>query len=77
MAQAALAQRQYASFSQEAVDKIVEAAALAVVEARIPLAQAAFDETGRGVMEDKARSAAFSQRTHCALFMYLSDTAGH
>jgi acetaldehyde dehydrogenase/alcohol dehydrogenase len=47
------AQRAYASFSQEQVDKIFREAALAAAEARIPLAQMAADESGMGVVEDK------------------------
>ena len=47
------AQAEFATFSQEQVDKIFKAAALAANKARIPLAQLAYDETGYGVMEDK------------------------
>ena len=48
-----LAQSQYATYSQEQVDKIFRAAALAAANARISLARLAADETGMGVMEDK------------------------
>ena len=47
------AQRAYATFSQEQVDKIFLAAATAANKARIPLAQAAVKETGMGIVEDK------------------------
>ncbi len=47
------AQRQFAEFSQEQVDKIFLAAATAANKARIPLAKLAVAETGMGVMEDK------------------------
>ena len=39
---------------QEKVDKIVQAAAVAALNAHGPLALAAVEETGRGVVEDKA-----------------------
>lgn len=47
------AQEIYSGFSQEQVDKIFRHAALAAVDARIPLAQMAAEETGMGVIEDK------------------------
>ncbi len=47
------AQKIYASFSQEQVDKIFKAAATAADKARIPLARMAVEETGMGVVEDK------------------------
>ena len=47
------AQAQYANFSQEQVDKIFKAAALAAADARITLAKMAANETGMGVIEDK------------------------
>ncbi|NMA47804.1 MAG: iron-containing alcohol dehydrogenase, partial [Lentisphaerae bacterium] len=47
------AQSRYAEYSQEAVDTIFRAAALAANEARIPLAKLAVEETGMGVVEDK------------------------
>ncbi|MGI6229432.1 MAG: bifunctional acetaldehyde-CoA/alcohol dehydrogenase [Tractidigestivibacter sp.] len=47
------AQAEFATFSQEQVDKIFYAAAMAANKARIPLAQMAVEETGMGVMEDK------------------------
>lgn len=47
------AQRKYATFTQEQVDKIFRAAAIAAAQHRIPLAKLAVEETGMGVMEDK------------------------
>ncbi len=47
------AQAEYANFSQEQVDKIFRAAALAAADARISLAKMAANETGMGVIEDK------------------------
>ena len=47
------AQKQFATYSQEQVDKIFQAAALAANRARIPLAKMAVAETGMGVVEDK------------------------
>lgn len=49
----AKAQAQYANFSQEQVDIIFRAAALAAADARISLAKMAATETGMGVLEDK------------------------
>lgn len=48
------AQAEFATFTQEQVDKIFYTAALAANKARIPLAKMAVEETGMGVMEDKA-----------------------
>ena len=47
------AQKIYAAYSQEQVDKIFFAAAMAANKARIPLAKMAVQETGMGVVEDK------------------------
>jgi acetaldehyde dehydrogenase/alcohol dehydrogenase len=47
------AQRAYAAFSQEQVDRIFFAAARAAAKERIPLAKMAVAETGMGVVEDK------------------------
>ncbi|MBP1573692.1 MAG: bifunctional acetaldehyde-CoA/alcohol dehydrogenase [Oscillospiraceae bacterium] len=47
------AQARFATYSQEQVDAIFKAAALAANKARIPLAQLAVEETGMGVVEDK------------------------
>lgn len=50
---ALVAEATFATFSQEQVDKIVAAMALAGSEAALELAHEAVDETGRGVVEDK------------------------
>ncbi len=47
------AQKKFAGFTQEQVDKIFKAAAIAANHARIPLAKMAVEETGMGVVEDK------------------------
>ncbi|TXR54465.1 bifunctional acetaldehyde-CoA/alcohol dehydrogenase [Reinekea thalattae] len=47
------AQAEFASFTQEQVDKIFRAASLAANQARIPLAQQAVAESGMGIVEDK------------------------
>lgn len=47
------AQRVFATYTQEQVDKIFKAAAIAANQARIPLAKMAVEETGMGVVEDK------------------------
>ena len=47
------AERVYATYSQEQVDNIVAAMALAGSEASLELAKEAHAETGRGVVEDK------------------------
>ncbi len=47
------AQKEFATYSQEQVDKIFKAAAIAANKARISLAQMAVEETGMGIVEDK------------------------
>ena len=47
------AQKVFATYTQEQVDKIFLAAASAANKARIPLAKMAVEETGMGVVEDK------------------------
>ena len=47
------AQKKFATYTQEQVDKIFLAAAIAANKARIPLAKMAVEETGMGVVEDK------------------------
>jgi len=53
LAQVREAQKKYSTFTQEQVDKIFFAAAVAANQARIPLAKMAVAETGMGVVEDK------------------------
>ena len=47
------AQKEFATFTQEQVDKIFYEAAMAANKQRIPLAKMAVEETGMGVVEDK------------------------
>lgn len=47
------AQKKFATYTQEQVDKIFAAAARAANQQRIPLAQAAVAESGMGIVEDK------------------------
>lgn len=47
------AQKIFATYTQEQVDKIFLACAIAANKARIPLAKLAVEETGMGVVEDK------------------------
>ena len=53
LAQVRDAQKIFASYTQEQVDAIFKAAAIAANKARIPLAKMAVEETGMGVVEDK------------------------
>ena len=53
IAQVRAAQKAYSEFTQEQVDKIFFAAAMAANRERIPLAKMAVAETGMGVVEDK------------------------
>ena len=47
------AQAEFAAYTQEQVDAIFKAAAIAADKARIPLAKLAASETGMGIVEDK------------------------
>lgn len=47
------AQKEYATYSQEQVDKIFFEASMAANKMRIPLAKMAVEETGMGIVEDK------------------------
>ncbi|QCT06278.1 bifunctional acetaldehyde-CoA/alcohol dehydrogenase [Ruminococcus bovis] len=53
LAQVREAQKKFSAYTQEQVDKIFKAAAIAANQARIPLAKLAVEETGMGVVEDK------------------------
>ena len=48
-----IALRKYMEMDQEAVDRVVQAMALAALEQHMKLAKLAYEETGRGVYEDK------------------------
>ncbi|MGT2930597.1 bifunctional acetaldehyde-CoA/alcohol dehydrogenase [Streptococcus dentasini] len=47
------AEQEYATYTQEQVDKIIAAMALAGSESSLQLAKEAVEETGRGIVEDK------------------------
>ncbi len=47
------AQRIFSTYTQEQVDEIFKAAAIAANKARVPLAKMAVEETGMGIVEDK------------------------
>ena len=53
IAEVRAAQQIFATYTQEQVDKIFKAAAIAANKARIPLAKMAVEETGMGIVEDK------------------------
>ena len=53
LAQMREAQKVFATYTQEQVDKIFYEAAMAANKARIPLAKLAVEDTGRGIVEDK------------------------
>ena len=53
VANAQKALKEYMKLDQEQVDKIVHAMALAGLDNHMPLAKLAYEETGRGVLEDK------------------------
>ena len=61
------AQKIFATFTQEQVDKIFKAAATAADKARIPLAKDAVEETGMGIVEDKV-----IKNHYAAEYVYLS-----
>lgn len=53
VARVKVAQQEFATYSQQQVDKIFRAASLAASTARIELAKMAAEESGMGIMEDK------------------------
>ncbi|GKT31479.1 Aldehyde-alcohol dehydrogenase [Aduncisulcus paluster] len=55
-----IAQKEFATFSQEKVDKIFAAAAIAANAQRVPLAMDAVKETRLGIVEDKAIKNSFA-----------------
>ena len=67
----AAAQKEFANFSQEQVDKIFKAAALAANAMRIPLAQMAVEETGMGVLEDKIIKNHYASEYICNKYLPL------
>lgn len=69
------AEELYATFSQEQVDAICEAAAMAASKMRIPLAKMAVDETGYGVMVDKVTKNQYASE-HMWNYMRDKKTCG-
>ncbi|MCR5584704.1 MAG: bifunctional acetaldehyde-CoA/alcohol dehydrogenase [Lachnospiraceae bacterium] len=53
LARVKAAQKIFATYTQEQVDEIFKAAAIAANQARLPLAKMAVEETGMGIVEDK------------------------
>jgi acetaldehyde dehydrogenase/alcohol dehydrogenase len=53
LARVKAAQKVFATYTQEQVDEIFKAAAIAANQARLPLAKMAVEETGMGIVEDK------------------------
>lgn len=51
--QVRVAQRKFENYTQEQVDRIFKAAAMAAASQRIPLSKLAVEETGMGIVEDK------------------------
>ena len=67
----AAAQKEFANFSQEQVDRIFKAAALAANAMRIPLARMAVEETGMGVLEDKIIKNHYASEYICNKYLPL------
>ncbi len=65
------AQELFSNYTQEQVDKIFQAAALAANAARIPLAQMAVEETGMGVVEDKIIKNHYASEYICNKFLSM------
>ena len=62
------AQKVFATFTQEQVDKIFYEAAMAANKQRIPLAKMAVEETQRGIVEDKV-----IKNHYAAEYIYNAD----
>ncbi len=71
VAKVSAAQKEFANFSQEKVDKIFKAAALAANNMRIPLAQMAVEETGMGIVEDKIIKNHYASEYICNKYLPL------
>ena len=69
LAKCRAAQEKFATYTQEQVDKIVEAMTVAGQENHTRLAKMAVEETGRGVYEDKIIGRGYNRRMvdHSAL----------
>ena len=66
-----VALRKYMEMDQEAVDRIVQAMALAALEQHMKLAKLAYEETGRGIYEDKITKNLFASE-----YIYHSIQSG-
>ena len=71
VAKVSAAQKEFANFSQEKVDQIFKAAALAANNMRIPLAQMAVEETGMGIVEDKIIKNHYASEYICNKYLPL------
>ena len=71
VAKVSAAQKEFANFPQEKVDRIFKAAALAANNMRIPLAQMAVEETGMGVVEDKIIKNHYASEYICNKYLPL------
>ncbi len=71
VAKVSAAQKEFANFSQEQVDRIFKAAALAANNMRIPLARMAVEETGMGIVEDKIIKNHYASEYICNKFLSL------
>ena len=67
------AQKVFATYTQEQVDKIFFAAASAANKMRIPLAKMAVEETGMGIVEDKVIKNTYASEYIC----HTGITAAH
>ena len=66
------AQKIFATFTQEQVDKIFYEAAMAANKQRIPLARLAVEETQRGILEDKV-----IKNHYAAEYIYMQSSSAH
>ncbi len=66
-----LAQKEFATFTQEQVDKIFLVASTATNQQRIPLAKMAVEETGMGIVEDKVIKTILPQNISIMLIKIL------
>ncbi len=70
------AQKKFATYTQEQVDKIFFEAAMAANKMRIPLAKMAVEETGRGLVEDKESSKTITQQSTFTMRTKTTKTCG-
>ena len=73
IAEVRAAQAIFATYTQEQVDKIFKAAAIAANKARIPLAKMAVEETGMGIVEDKVIKNNYAAEHISVLSLLLSQ----